>query len=149
MTCRRFYFIAIFILVIMGCSEDKDPLTLTPPPRNVEITVTVLPSYIKYGETAEIAFTVTNHGPDPVELEFRCKDHLGYRLEAENGTFTFSSPGLCEIGPHKLIMAPGWTQTLRERTPVNLPVLPYIVKAGILEHEDEYPWATTKLYVHW
>jgi hypothetical protein len=147
--CIVFPFAAVLFLAIFGCSEDKQPLTVTPPPRNVEITVSVYPKYIRIKERANIIVTATNRGSVPVEFDFQCREHLGYRLEAEGGGFVFSSPGPCINDPHRFVLEPGGVETLQERTPVDLPPYQYIVKAGILGYEDEFPWAKSRLTVHW
>jgi hypothetical protein len=148
MSWKQLCIIGMTIVFGAACSKDE-PASLTSPPRGVVISLRVSPVRVRIGQSAEIVLEVTNRGPDRVELEFDCRDHIGYRIEDADGSMVYRFPGLCEIVPHTLNMDPGWTESLRRNLPSTLAPARYVVKAGILDHEAEYPWATASLVVHW
>ena len=129
------------IFGLAGCSEETDP-GLTPVPTGFQTDVTLSSDRIYRGQNTELTLEIANYGSD-IELDFNCNDQFGFRIEDQLGNVVYEYPSCNPIATH-LTMRKGYTNTVIFSVPGGtLPVIEdgyYSVSAGIMEHEDEYPW---------
>lgn len=146
---KRWSIIGILLIVFPGCSEDENPVSLTPPPSGLQISATVSPDRILLGQSSQLTLTIENYGPD-IELDYNCAEHFGFRIKDADGSLTLSYP-VCLVTPHTFVIRRGFKRTIQYPIPYTpLPALQparYIISGGILEHEDKYPLAKTELVI--
>ena len=131
-----------------GCSDESDH-DFAPAPDGFEISMDLSSSTIYRGQSTTLTLEIANYGPD-IELDFACHDHFGFRIKDQFGNVEYEWPS-CNPIPSHLTMRRGYKDTVAFPVPGGtLPVLEegtYTLSAGILEHEDEFPWNKTLLTV--
>lgn len=133
-------------LMLPACSDDEDT-TLTPsPPPDLDIEVIVQPVQIEFGQSFEILLTITNNG-GAASLETTCADKVGYRIINGASGMTIESPGACVPEVGALTFDAGETRDWRFHPSMQLAPSSYEIQAGIVEHEDTYPWPSKSLVV--
>lgn len=133
-------------VLALSCSDDETP-PLTPPPTGVALTVMCSPVRVIAGHPYEIRLDIVNHGP-AVELDTRCTDQFGYRIRSEQGSIVFERPGAgCVLDPNVVRLKAGEKRTVRWGLTASMEPARYEIEAGVVDHEDEYPWAETILVV--
>ena len=148
---KKFFGFGLLLVLIVACSDDEGPGPLTPPPAGLQMTLTVSPNRIIFGQSTTLTLRVENYGPD-IELENDCFDHFGFRVEDSNSSFKIKFP-LCMSQPHSYVIERGYKETHKFTIPYlrynHPPLQPthYVVSAGFLEHEDEYQWVEAELVV--
>ena len=146
---KRLNIIGILVILILGCSEDETPISLTPPPSGLQISASVSPNRILLGQSTQLTLTIENYDQD-IELDFNCSRHFGFRIEDADGSLELTYPS-CLPDTHTFVIKPGFKRTIHYPIPYSsLPALQparYIISAGILEHENEYPLAVTELVI--
>lgn len=140
----KFFLCAVvFSLVfgLAGCSGETDN-GLTPSPTGFQTAVGLSSDRIYRGQNTELTLEIANYGSD-IELDFNCMDQFGFRIEDQLGNVVYEYPS-CNPNPTHLTMRRGYKNTVTFSVPGGtLPVIEeghYSVSAGIMEHEDEYPW---------
>ncbi|MHC4060749.1 MAG: hypothetical protein ACYSR6_03935 [Planctomycetota bacterium] len=146
---RRLSIIGILLIMVLGCSEDETPVSLTPPPSGLQISASVSPNRILLGQSSQLTLTIENYGPD-IELDYDCAEHFGFRIEDADGSLTLTYP-LCLPDEHTFVIRRGFKRTIQYPIPyAPIPALQparYIISGGILEHEAEHPLAKTELVI--
>ncbi len=137
------------LCVMAGCSEKSGPVDLTPPPTGFQIEMSLSSNLIYRGQNTQLTLEIANYGPD-IELDFRCMDHFGFRIENDNGDLVYEYPS-CYPNPNHFTIRKGYKNTVSFSVPGGtLPIIEegyYKVSSGILEHEDLYPWKKAGLVV--
>ena len=146
---KRLTIVGILFIVILGCSDDETPGPLSPPPSGLQISVSVSPNRILLGQNTQLTLTIENYGPD-IEFDYDCAEHFGFRIEDADGSLKLEYP-VCLTDPHKFEIRRGFKKTIQYPIPYTpMPALQparYIISGGIMEHEKEYPLATTELVI--
>ena len=145
----RLSIVGILLILFLGCSEDETPVSLTPPPSGLEISASVSPNRILLGQRTQLTLTIENYGPD-IELDFDCAEHFGFRIEDADGSLKLEYP-VCLTDAHTFVIRRGFKRTIQYPIPYTpIPALQparYIISGGIMEHEKDYPLATTELVI--
>ena len=147
---KIFLYAVAFSLVfgLAGCSDETDQ-SLAPAPTGFQTDVS-RSSHRRYrGQSTELTLEIANYGSD-IDLDFDCNDHFGFRIKDQLGNVVYEYPSCNPISTH-LTMRRGYKNTVTFSVPGGtLPVIEegdYKVSAGIMEHEDEYPWEESGLMI--
>lgn len=127
-------------LLLVSCSEDTPTAVVEP-----DLTVSTTVRFVE--ATQEIEVTVVNNDVNDKVVKFQHDYIFGYSVIDNYGDVVISYPQPPWVaGPRTLDIAAGETVTMRMVLPV-LPPETFVVWAGIQEHEERYPWASTSFTI--
>jgi hypothetical protein len=136
------------VMGLAGCSDEAAP-GLASAPTGFQTDVSLASEMIYRGQSTDLTLEIANYGYD-IELDFACMDHFGFRIEDDQGNTVYEYPSCYPTASH-LTMRKGYKNTVIFSVPGGtLPSLEegyYKVSAGIMEHEDEYPWEKKNLTI--
>ena len=141
MRTRRLRFVLIALALLLGsCSEDSPTAVIEP-----DLTVSTTVRFV--ATTQEIEVTVLNNDVNDKVVKFQHDYIFGYRVIDSYGDVVISYPQPPWLaGPRTLDIASGDTVTMRMALPI-LPPETFVVWAGVHEHEQRYPWASTSFTI--
>lgn len=134
-----------FILSLSGCPDRRGDDQL----RN-QGTVEMSLSVFRYGGGSHeryLKLKVTNHGA-PLDLPMTCRMKFGFRVLSVDGVRVAGRPGKDCAQMSDVELPDDWSLELAsgssQEISFSLPPLDpgeYVIEAGIVSYEDEYPWA--------
>lgn len=151
--------ILLSLLIAAGCDDDQ----IQNPggqPDEVVTTLSITPRRVRLGDELSILYRVTNYSADTVTFNFGIIQQFGYTITTPDGDKIyhpyFVSPALSQF-----ILFPGQEKRFKRsfstvadgdniRWPHDLDRLPvglHSIEAGLLQHDEDYPWSKTYFWV--
>lgn len=147
---------AILAVVLLSSCSTIENIVNYEGSQQILTSVSVVPANPRVGETAEITISLENVGTSDVELSWSTGGGMGYAVFREGRRITPKHNKAVEVASTLSLIA-GEIKTVTKKLPLvnsyqqeadrtstaNYYRGEYEVRAGIIGHSDEYPWAIT------